>query len=140
MWKIWGYTHKIFERPTLEMHDLWVEKGGYCSAHEHAGRWNWFYVYAGMLEIMEWPDHDFAKPLTTTLRPGDSYSVRPGAPHRFKALESTRLLELYWAEMDPNDIIRHEPGGMATDGKALDTEAGGADNERGAGKQGERGG
>jgi hypothetical protein len=48
-------------------------------------------------------------------RAGDYYKVEPGKWHQFIGVDDGVAFELYWAEFDPNDIVRR------TTGKVLET-------------------
>lgn len=51
--KDWGYTTLFFEYQPIEVHDLEIKKGGYCSEHRH-NKINLFYVQTGRLKIRIW--------------------------------------------------------------------------------------
>ena len=37
--------------------------------------------------------------------------VKPGEYHKFEALEDTIAYEIYWIELNPDDIVRETCGG-----------------------------
>ena len=47
----------------------------------------------------------------TEISAGQFHIVPPGEYHKFEALEDTIAFELYWAEFNPNDIVRDKQGG-----------------------------
>lgn len=49
----------------------------------------------------------------TELGPGDYTEVGPNQFHRFEALEDSICYELYWSELNPNDIVREDTGGRS---------------------------
>ena len=68
-----------------------------------------FYVEAGIMLVRVWQkDYDLVD--ETILHPGDYTKVKPGLYHQFECLESGVAYELYWAELNPNDIKRETVG------------------------------
>jgi len=53
------------------------------------------------------------EPQYTILGPGDSHSVPSGIYHRFRVMESGRMVEVYWndCEVSYKDIVREDVGG-----------------------------
>ena len=49
--KVWGVTEALLQNPVVEFHRIEVNKGGECSTHKHAHKWNGFFVEEGELEI-----------------------------------------------------------------------------------------
>lgn len=108
--KVWGQTQLIHANGVLELHRIEAKKGGYCSKHKHAYKWNGFFVEKGKLIIRVWKsDYDLVD--ETVLLPGQFTRVKPGDYHQFEALEDTIAFELYWAEFSHDDIIRDDVGG-----------------------------
>lgn len=107
--KVWGKTEALFARNNVEVHRIEVEKGGYCSKHKHANKWNMFFVESGELEVIVWKGgevHD-----STILQAGDNTAVPPGEFHQFKAVTDVIAYEMYWVELNANDIVRETVGG-----------------------------
>ena len=48
----------------------------------------------------------------TFIRKHESCVIPPGLWHKFEAIEDTLAIEIYWTEMDPQDIERDGCGGM----------------------------
>jgi mannose-6-phosphate isomerase-like protein (cupin superfamily) len=48
--KVWGVTEALLQNPVVEFHRIEVNKGGECSTHKHAHKWNGFFVEEGELE------------------------------------------------------------------------------------------
>ena len=108
--KVWGKTANIFSNPNFEVHRIEVNKGGYCSKHKHKYKFNAFYVESGELEIIIYKnDYDLVD--TTVLKAGDMTIAKPGEYHSFKANAKTICYELYWVELNHNDIERESVGG-----------------------------
>ena len=62
-----------------------------------------------MLKIEVWQnDYDLVD--ETIITDGQSTSVSPGLQHRFSALEDTIAFEIYFVELDNDDIIRENCG------------------------------
>ena len=107
--KIWGQTELIHANGVLEFHRIEFKEGYKCSEHEHAHKWNGFYVESGKLLIRVWQkDYDLVD--ETTLYAGDYTKVKPGIYHQFECLEGGIAFELYWAEFNHQDIKRETVG------------------------------
>jgi len=108
--KIWGETRLIWSGNNTETHQIKIKKGGYCSKHKHLYKYNLFYIDRGKLLIETWKENGIVD--ETLLIPGESTIVGPGQYHRFKALEQTNALEVYWVDLKEGDIIREDCGGL----------------------------
>ena len=83
--KIWGQTELIHANGVLEFHKIDYVKGGVCSKHCHAYKWNGFYVVSGKMKIRVWQkDYDLVD--ETILGPGDFTRIKPGLYHSFEGL------------------------------------------------------
>ena len=112
--KIWGQTELIHANGVLEFHKIDYVKGGVCSKHKHAYKWNGFYIISGKMKIRVW-QKDYGLVDETVLGPGDFTRVKPGLYHSFEGLEDGQAFELYWAEFNHNDIIRESVGHLKDD-------------------------
>jgi len=112
--KIWGQTELIHANGVLEFHKIDYVKGGVCSKHYHAYKWNGFYVISGKMKIKVW-QKDYELVDETILEPGDFTRVKPGLYHSFEGLEDGQAFELYWAEFNHDDIIRESVGHLKDD-------------------------
>lgn len=108
--KVWGTTSKIFNANNVEIHRIVGQKGGKSSTHMHANKRSMFYVEQGSLNIVvEKNNYDLID--TTTLTSGQSTIIEPEEYHRFEVIEdNTVAYEIYWVELDPNDIVRRDVG------------------------------
>jgi quercetin dioxygenase-like cupin family protein len=110
--KIWGTTRPVLQKPHIEVHELRIKAGHFCSEHVHRSKFNMFYVIEGELVIKTWKnDYDLID--ETILLAGQSTIQRPGEKHQFLAVTNVHCLEIYWAELDPHDIVRSNVGGAA---------------------------
>jgi quercetin dioxygenase-like cupin family protein len=107
--KIWGKTELIESNGLFEFHRIEAQKGGTCSKHLHKFKWNGFFVESGKLLIRAWKE-DYTLVDETILIAGEYTKVPPGEYHQFEALEDTVAYELYWAELNHNDIVRESVG------------------------------
>jgi quercetin dioxygenase-like cupin family protein len=107
--KIWGQTELIHANGVLEFHKIDFLKGGVCSKHKHAYKWNGFYVVSGKMKVKVW-QQDYNLIDETILEAGDFTRVKPGLYHSFEGLEDGEAFELYWAEFNHDDIIRESVG------------------------------
>ena len=101
--KAWGYTTKIFECGNVEVFDLEIVKGGYCSIHDHK-KVNIFHVLSGKLIIRTWINNKLTD--QSTLIQGQTTAVYPRFKHQFEALEETRCIEIYNIFIESDDIRR----------------------------------
>jgi len=117
--KVWGYTTPLFNKNNVELHIAEIRKGGYCSKHKHKFKFNRFVVLKGKLQITIWKDYG-----TETLQDvsilgiSQECTVSPGDFHKFEALEDTTVLEIYWVDLNENDIVREDHGGMINEAQA----------------------
>ena len=114
--KVWGTTEDVFtDGDTVAAHLLHVQRGGYCSEHQHAHKANLFHVLSGRLEIERWPggSGEGARPDVTVLGPGQSTAVETGVWHRFRAAEDTVCLEICHGALVGDDIQRRSQGGVS---------------------------
>jgi hypothetical protein len=86
--KIWGKTQDIFKNSNFELHRIEAKKGGFET------------------------DYDLVDETIISTR--EMTIAKPGTYHRFEALEDTICYEIYWVELDSNDIERENVGGKAT--------------------------
>lgn len=108
--KIWGLTEELFDKNNVSIHRIEANAGFMCSKHFHAHKHNVFFVEKGMLKIEVWQkDYDLVD--ETIISDGQSTSVPPGLQHRFSAIEDTIAFEIYYVELDNNDIFRQNTGG-----------------------------
>ena len=108
--KVWGKTQDIFKNCNFELHIIEIKKNGYCSTHQHEHKFNAFYIEKGKLKITIYEtDYDLVD--ETIVSAGDLTTAKPGAYHKFEALEDTICYEIYWVELNHNDIKRKDVGG-----------------------------
>ena len=110
--KVWGSTRCLFRKNNVEIHRIEIQEGGYCSIHKHRNKHNAFYVERGRLVIRVWKD-DLSDEIILT--EGQYTSVDPGNFHQFEGLSDCIVYEIYWTELDADDIERNSIGGLATD-------------------------
>ncbi len=116
--KSWGETLNLLSVPGFEIHRIEIEPGGFCSRHHHRTKFNAFLVEKGHLEVKVWKDHGLVD--TTELFDQQSMVVPPGEDHQFlnpDTMGQTVVYEVYWSQMDPNDIVRKSQGGIKRKGK-----------------------
>ena len=107
--KVWGSTELIEANGALEFHRIFTKKGGVCSKHKHEFKWNGCFVESGYLLIRVWQnDYDLVD--ETIVGPGEWTKVKPGVYHQFECIEDAVAFEVYWAELNNNDIVRETVG------------------------------
>lgn len=114
----------VFCSPHAAVSYLQVEKGSWCSKHEHAARANVFVCVTATISVTEW--HGDVTD-TFLVRPGESHEVPSKIMHQFSVIESGELIEIYYADrggvVQQNDIIRYTIGGRS-DGNDFDGRSG----------------
>ncbi len=108
--KIWGKTQEIFQNSNFELHRIEAKKGGFCSKHQHQHKFNAFYIEKGKLKITIY-ENDYDLVDETVISTGEMTIAKPGTYHRFEAIEDTICYEIYWVELNRNDIQREDVGG-----------------------------
>lgn len=108
--KIWGSTKSLFFKNNVEIHRIEANEGGYCSKHKHDHKYNAFFVERGQLKITVWKnDYDLVD--ETIISDQEMSIVKPQEYHMFEAMEDTVAYEIYWTEINTDDIIRESCGG-----------------------------
>lgn len=109
--KAWGNTQCLFLKNNVEIHRIQTNKGGYSSKHKHNYKYNAFYVEKGKLKIKIWKnDYDLVD--ETIICNQQLSIVKPQEYHMFEAIEDTVAYEIYWTEIQTEDIIRESKGGI----------------------------
>lgn len=111
--KVWGTTSPIFCKNNVEIHRIEGRKGGYCSYHLHKSKFNRFFVESGVIRVTI--QRDYGSGIledVTVVGPQQQITVPPGFYHRFEVIEDCVAYEIYWVELDPDDIERLTVGGV----------------------------
>lgn len=111
--KVWGSTTPLFCKNNVEIHRIEGKKGGFCSLHRHKYKFNRFLVEKGVLKVTI--SKDYGSGIlddVTVVGPGQQTTVWPGEFHSFEVLEDCVAFEIYWVELDPDDIERETVGGI----------------------------
>lgn len=113
--KVWGKVTHIFQSSQAAVSCLDIVENFQCSCHKHAERVNQFFVLEGSVIIEEWEnglDNPFSSRILT---PGSSHFVPSQVWHRFKVIESGKMVEVYWPDrgglVSFDDIERLDEGG-----------------------------
>jgi len=111
--KAWGVAWQVFVDAT---HAVWlaeVRPGGRSSRHRHDRKWNEFCVLSGRLRVCLWDRPGDARPRAThVLTAGRRLAVAPGVWHAFFAEGPAVVLEVYYARLRDDDIVRYDRGGV----------------------------
>jgi mannose-6-phosphate isomerase-like protein (cupin superfamily) len=108
--KIWGFTSKIFAKNNVEVHRIEGKLGGKSSLHRHTAKWSMFFVERGHLKI-HIEKNDYPLMDETILAPGETIVIKPNEYHSFEIYTAnTVAYEIYWTELDSNDIERKNCG------------------------------
>lgn len=107
--KVWGTTQMLIRGSGFSLHRAVIKKGGKSSRHYHQARHNFFQVEKGRLKVTNWRD---GLEESIIIGPGQSCCSPAGVEHAFEALSDVVLIEFYWAECDPHDIVRFSQGSV----------------------------
>lgn len=105
--KTWGTTCMLVRGTGFSLHRALIKKGGTSSRHFHQARHNMFLVVKGRLKIVQWRGKLKEEVI---LKAGQNCCSPAGVVHAFEALTDVDLIEFYWAECDPHDIVRFDQG------------------------------
>lgn len=110
--KVWGTSSKLFSRNNVEVHRISGLKGGKSSIHCHHSKKSFFFVESGSIAVhVEKTSYELVD--RTVLFPEQSMTIQPKEFHWFEVLEDeTVAYEIYWVEIDPDDIERRNCGSM----------------------------
>lgn len=112
--KVWGSTQPLIQNPLFELHRIEFKAGFKCSEHYHKHKINYFYVESGRMLVKVWQDKEQTGLVDVTqLGPGEATMVMPGLFHQFEGVEDGVAFEVYWTELNHNDIVRRTIGGSA---------------------------
>ncbi len=109
--KGWGSEKVIHNNEKYCVKILSLRQGGTCSLHYHKRKEESFLVLSGKVEL------DFVLDGQETimiLEEGESVDIPPYVAHRFKALETSELLEASSQDLEEDDLIRIEAGDTQT--------------------------
>ena len=109
--KVWGVTQKLFNKNNVEINRIEIKDGGFCSLHKHSSKFNMFYVESGEL-VIHVLKSDYNLTDKTVLTTGQFCVVIPNEYHKFTATKNTVCFEIYYVELDVNDIQRKDVGGV----------------------------
>jgi quercetin dioxygenase-like cupin family protein len=110
--KIWGTTSPIFCKNNVEIHRIVGKKGGRSSNHKHISKHSMFFVEKGKIKIVI-EKNDYSLIDETILTPGQSITISPHEYHYFEVIEDDSIAyEIYWTQIDPNDIERKNVGSL----------------------------
>jgi quercetin dioxygenase-like cupin family protein len=108
--KVWGFTQEIFNKNNVSINRIYINKNSYCSKHCHQYKTNIFWIESGKILVEEWKK-EYNLVDKTILNKGDCCSIPPNTYHKFTGLEDSIVYEIYYVELDNNDIIREDVGG-----------------------------
>jgi mannose-6-phosphate isomerase-like protein (cupin superfamily) len=110
--KPWGLSELLIREPTLEVHRLTIQAGGYCSIHFHCHKLQYLFVVSGRLRL---------RTFTATGRLSEERECATGdcvicdldIRHQFEAVTDCLVYEVYQSEslLDPLDIVRLSESG-----------------------------
>lgn len=111
--KVWGSTSPIFHKNNVEINRIIGKKGGFSSFHCHKHKFNLFFVESGVIKVTIQKDYGSGVLEDETIvGPGQQTTVPPNQFHKFEVVEDCVAYEIYWVELDPNDIERLTVGGF----------------------------
>lgn len=108
----WGLETVVHNNSKYCVKILDVEKGRECSLHYHKQKEESFLVLEGQLEIIF--EHG-GQAKNIVLDKGESIDIPEYMPHKFLALEDSRVLEASNQDLEENDLIRIKDGDSQRD-------------------------
>lgn len=105
--KGWGLETLVHNNEKYCIKILDVLEGRECSLHYHKRKEESFLVLTGSLEITFQQD---GRREIVVLSKGESIDIPEFLPHKFKALEDSRILEASNQDLEEDDLIRVEDG------------------------------
>jgi len=126
--KPWGKSERLHLDESAQLERITVVRGGYSSRHEHARKYNGFFIVSGLLKVREFvpqPDGGERMESLTILSPGESHVVPPGVRHQFVAETDVLAYEFYWVALGDqplcaDDIQRFSENGTMPPGPLID--------------------
>lgn len=107
--KIWGETEELFNKNNVSIERMIINKGGQCSKHLHDIKNNIFFVEKGKILVEEWQtSYDLVD--KTILIAGQSCLINRKKYHRFTGIEDSIVFEIYYVELEEEDIQRETVG------------------------------
>ena len=107
--KVWGTTQVVFDWNNVEVNRLLPIKSSFCSEHRHHSKHSRFFVLRGKIHVKIFRD-DLTD--VVELGPGGSTDIPPNVWHQFDVDEDSDVIEIYWVELDADDIERRTKGGV----------------------------
>jgi len=108
-YKNWGFKYIVHDSPSCQVHLCCIKKGGYSSKHYHDYRFNRFVVLQGRLKIWTQLNCYIIGDGQDTRK----FDIKPKITHKFEALTSVQLLEVYYTVCSDKDIVRQDKGGVS---------------------------
>lgn len=106
--KIWGENILVFKNNSIQVNQIFIKKGGRCSKHMHNHKNNIFFIQSGSLLVEQWVSESMVD--STILGPKNMIEIPSQTYHRFTALEDTSAIEVYYLNIDIDDILREDTG------------------------------
>jgi len=103
--KTWGDTRLIFDNGSIHIYIANINKNQSSSKHYHEHKNNIFYLQSGLLKVIKWEEDNSL--IEHVLQPGDSIDIKNGIKHQFFSLEDSVLVEIYYTNLNHEDIIRY---------------------------------
>lgn len=103
--KIWGYGSEIFANDSVSIHRIKILAGNSCSKHYHQYKYNIFFIESGNIIVYKWENNH---KIGTSLKTGESINISPNIYHQFEAIEDSIVYEIYYTQINNQDIIRDE--------------------------------
>lgn len=112
--KVWGRVWHLFNSDQSAVSFLQLIQGTCCSRHSHEERANLFAIVSGQIAIQSWNNGCLSEVI---LHSGQTHTISSGIVHRFRVLESSEIVEVYWSDVPGgkvriDDIKRLDKGGL----------------------------
>lgn len=101
--KIWGNTSELLCINNVSINRLNIIANSKCSRHYHQFKYNMFYIEQGTIIVHTWENNNQT---SITLTPGKTLTISPNVEHQFESITDCIVYEIYYTNLDNNDIIR----------------------------------
>ena len=102
--KPWGHELIVAKTEQYVGKVIVILKGHKLSLQYHREKEETLFLFSGLMTLVH--ENDRGELIETTMRPGDSFHIPPGAKHRMVAIEDCQVFEISTPQLQ--DVVRLE--------------------------------